>query len=271
MIKRYVFLKTLRIVARKVGIKNAAGLKRKDLLSRLDIAFEKYSSPKGGHTKFSSIKQQKTKKINSVQHTKKKKSQPQFLSKSKKYPQKKPPMQQAQINSEHKEPQVEEKIYSPSICFLPGIGSMQTVWNAGQGNCFFLSVAQGLDDAGLGAVTQENLRERLSDWFTIPGNAHWFEVNIGATPAEIIPNLPDVGAYVPSCGWVTYLQGEDWSFWGEQIRTQGTWVEALELRPVNDVLLEMGINAQVNIYDAETHTFHGNDTNVPGLQTIVLA
>ena len=87
------------------------------------------------------------------------------------------------------------------------------------------------------------------------------EVNIGGLPSDFVGQLQDTGLYTPAEGWDLYLAGKDWGWWGEHIRKRGTWVGALEVPIINQMLDNAGLNVVVNIFDWRSRLIYGNEHN----------
>ena len=87
------------------------------------------------------------------------------------------------------------------------------------------------------------------------------EVNIGGLPSDFVGQLQDTGLYTPAEGWDLYLSGKDWGWWGEHIRKRGTWVGALEVPIINQMLDNAGLNVVVNIFDWRSRLIYGNEHN----------
>ena len=105
---------------------------------------------------------------------------------------------------------------------------------------------------GLGCISDitfnyHELRQNLSLWFQDEANVEETFLNIGATPSDIIPNIPDVGGIRPKEGWKEYLKGKDWKFWGKHIAVPGRWLGAIELPAANGLLGKMGFNVRITV------------------------
>ena len=85
--------------------------------------------------------------------------------------------------------------------------------------------------------------------------------NIAGSPSDIIPHLPDSGLSVPAVGWKKYLENKSWDWWGNVIRSPGTWVGALELPAVNYILTNLGINVAINIFDSSMDVIRCDQAN----------
>ena len=94
------------------------------------------------------------------------------------------------------------------------------------------------------------------------------EAHIGGPPSNFIGQLPDTGLFRPAEGWESYLAGRDWGWWGEHLRKKGTWVGALEVPIINQMLDNIGLDIVVNIYDGRSGNIFGNEHN--GTKTVIM-
>ena len=138
---------------------------------------------------------------------------------------------------------------------------MYTRYNPGKGNCFFYGLQQGLEKFGVSFLNEEDIRENLANWFQVETNQLQMEAHIGETPSTIIGQLQDTGLYTPAQGWESYLAGKDWGWWGEHVRKQGSWVGALEVPIINQMLDNLGLNVVVNIFSWRYGRIFGNEHN----------
>ena len=145
----------------------------------------------------------------------------------------------------------------------------KTRYNEGKGDCFFLSTIQGLERENYkNIITHAELRHALANWYQDEDNISLTQQNIAGNPSDIIPHLPDSGLNVPAVGWEKYLENKSWGWWGNVIRSSGTWVGALELPAVNEILTNLGINVAVNILDSANDVIHGDQANAG--KTVIL-
>ena len=162
-----------------------------------------------------------------------------------------------------------KKKYKPNRIELPGYGKLKTRYNEGKGDCFFFSTIQGLERENYkNIITHAELRDALATWYQDDDNVSLTQQNIAGNPSDIIPHLPDSGLNVPAVGWEKYLENKSWSWWGNVIRSSGTWVGALELPAVNEILTNLGINVAVNIFDSANDVIHGDQANAG--KTVIL-
>ena len=94
------------------------------------------------------------------------------------------------------------------------------------------------------------------------------EAHIGGPPSNFIGQLPDTGLYRPAEGWESYLAGRNWGWWGEHLRKKGTWVGALEVPIINQMLDNIGLDIVVNLYDGRSGKIFGNEHN--GTKTVIM-
>ena len=128
-----------------------------------------------------------------------------------------------------------------------------TSYNSGKGDCFYIAVQQGLRLLRMVEFDKDEMRKDLSLWFQDDGNSAAITALHSAHPYDIIPHLHYVGGVEPRVGWRTYLRGRNWKFWGRRIAKKGTWVGAIELEAMNDLLLNAGYDVRVNIYVTTLH------------------
>ena len=81
---------------------------------------------------------------------------------------------------------------------IPGFGKKWRQFTKGGGDCF---LHRGLDYISEVPINYQEMRQNLSLWFQDEANAEKTLLNIGATPSEIIPNLPVIGSIDPEEGW----------------------------------------------------------------------
>ena len=117
---------------------------------------------------------------------------------------------------------------------------------------------------------KDEMRHNLYLWFQDDNNAAAITTLHGAYPFDIIPYLHCVGATEPREGWKNHLRGRDWKFWGKRIARKGSWVGAIELEAMNDLLLNAGYDVRVNIYHSRLKKLFGEDHNIPGQLVIIL-
>ena len=154
-----------------------------------------------------------------------------------------------------------KKPYIPREVNIPNYPPMYTRYNPGKGNCFFYGLQQGLEKLGVSFLNEEDIRENLANWFQVETNQLQMEAHIGGPPSTIIGQLQDTGLYTPAEGWESYLAGKDWGWWGEHIRKRGTWVGALEVPIINQMLDNVGLNVVLNIFDWRSRLIYGNENN----------
>ena len=155
-----------------------------------------------------------------------------------------------------------KKKYKPNSIKLPGYGYLKTRYNKGEGDCFFHSTIQGLERENYAnLVTHTELRQALANWYQDKDNITFTQQNISGNPSDIVPHLEDSGLNVPAVGWEKYLENKSWSWWGNIIRSPGTWVGALELPAINLILANLGIKVAINIYDSHLGIIHGGEVN----------
>ena len=87
------------------------------------------------------------------------------------------------------------------------------------------------------------------------------EAHIGGPPSSFVGQLRDTGLYTPAVGWASYLAGKDWGWWGEHVRKRGTWVGALEVPIINQMMDNAGLDVAVNIFAARYGRILGNENN----------
>ena len=105
-----------------------------------------------------------------------------------------------------------KKSYKTKEITIPGRGVFKTTYNIGEGDCFFHSVRQVLEKLGLPNYSTQQLRIALSDWFMDPRNQTFKSLDGSRYPEDIIPNLTQVGIYVPQGGWASFLRNKNWDF-----------------------------------------------------------
>ena len=158
----------------------------------------------------------------------------------------------------------EEKIdtpYVPKLVNVPNYPPMYTKYNPGEGNCFFYALQQGLEKLGVTFLNEGDIRENLAAWFQVEINQIQMEAHIGGPPSSFVGQLRDTGLYTPAVGWESYLEGKDWGWWGEHVRKRGTWVGALEVPIINQMMDNAGLDVVVNIFAARYGRILGNENN----------
>ena len=151
--------------------------------------------------------------------------------------------------------------YVPKQVNVPNYPPMYTKYNPGEGNCFFYALQQGLEKLGITFLNEEDIRENLAAWFQVETNQMQMEAHIGGPPSSFIGQLRDTGLYTPAVGWESYLEGKDWGWWGEHVRKRGTWVGALEVPIINQMMDNAGLDVVVNIFAARYGRILGNENN----------
>ena len=168
------------------------------------------------------------------------------------------------------EDDIKSHYYKEKKVNIEGFGKKTTAYNSGKGDCFFNAVEQGLLLLRMVEFDKDEMRKNLSLWFQDDGNAAAITALHSAHPYDIIPHLHYVGGAEPRVGWRTYLRGRDWKFWGRRIARKGTWVGAIELEAMNDLLLNAGYDVRVNIYDSRSKKLFGEDHNITGQLVIII-
>ena len=168
------------------------------------------------------------------------------------------------------EEEIKSHSYKEVKVNIEGFGEKTTTYNCGKGDCFFIAIQQGLRLLRMVEFNKDEMRKNLSLWFQDDGNAAAITSLHSAQPYDIIPHLHVVGGVAPRGGWRRYLRGRDWKFWGRRIARKGTWVGAIELEAMNDLLLNAGYDVRVNIYDSRSRRLFGEDCNIPGQLVIIL-
>ena len=168
------------------------------------------------------------------------------------------------------EDEIKSHYYTETNVHVPGFGFKKTIYNSGGGDCFFIAIQQGLRLLNMVPFNHVEIRRNLSLWFQDDKNAAAIAKLLGATPYDLIPWLPVVGGMVPQEGWSEYLRGRNWNFWGQRIAISGTWVGAIELEAMNELLLNGGYDVRVNIYDSASRRLFGGYRNVSGQLVIIL-
>ena len=158
--------------------------------------------------------------------------------------------------------------YVPKLVVIPNYPPMYTKYNPGEGNCFFYALQQGLEKLGITFLNEEDIRENLAAWFQVETNQMQMEAHIGGPPSSFIGQLQDTGLYTPAVGWESYLAGKSWGWWGEHVRQRGTWVGALEVPIINQMMDNAGLDVVVNIYDERYGRIWGNENN--GTKLIIM-
>ena len=87
------------------------------------------------------------------------------------------------------------------------------------------------------------------------------EAHIGGPPSSFVGQLRDTGLYTPAVGWASYLAGKDWGWRGEHVRKRGTWVGALEVPIINQMMDNAGLDIVINIFAARYGKILGNESN----------
>ena len=264
-------LSCLRFYAKRLGISRARHMQKQTLRTalrnstynsqgssekQLIIPLKNFGAKlKKKEAFFSKLKPKKKVLVKSI--TKQKSKKKKTVIKKKKYPSKK------------NKPGKKNKIYKPNHIELLGYGKFKTRYNEGKGDCFFLSTIQGLERENYkNIITHAELRHALANWYQDEDNISLTQQNIAGNPSDIIPHLPDSGLNVPAVGWEKYLENKSWGWWGNVIRSSGTWVGALELPAVNEILTNLGINVAVNILDSANDVIHGDQANAG--KTVIL-
>ena len=174
------------------------------------------------------------------------------------------PMQKGAAKHKKKTKSMKKKkksVYVPRLVEIPGHPPMFTRYNRGEGNCFFHALQQGLEKLGVTFLNEGDIRENLAAWFQVETNQVQMEAHIGGPPSSFIGQLQDTGLYTPAVGWESYLAGKNWGWWGEHVRRRGTWVGALEVPIINQMMDNAGLNVVVNIFDQRYGRLFGNENN----------
>ena len=166
------------------------------------------------------------------------------------------PQEKSQTSEEKKDIE-----YVPKLVNVPNYPPMYTKYNPGEGNCFFYALQQGLEKLGITFLNEEDIRENLAAWFQVETNQMQMEAHIGGPPSSFVGQLQDTGLYTPAVGWASYLEGKDWGWWGEHVRKRGTWVGALEVPIINQMMDNAGLDVVVNIFAARYGRILGNENN----------
>ena len=166
------------------------------------------------------------------------------------------PQSNSQTSEEKKDSQ-----YVPKLVNVPNYPPMYTRYNPGEGNCFFYALQQGLEKLGVTFLNEADIRENLGQWFQEETNQVQMEAHIGGPPSSLIPQLQDTGLYTPAEGWNSYLADKDWGWWGDYVREQGSWVGALEVPIINQMLDNLGLNVVVNFFSWRYGRIFGNEHN----------
>ena len=168
------------------------------------------------------------------------------------------------------ENEIKADYYQETKVHIEGFGEKTTRFNMGGGDCFFFAIQQGLRWLHMAPFNKDEIRHNLSQWFQDDKNAAAITSLHGAEPSDIIPYLEFVGGVKPKEGWTKYLRGRDWKFWGKRIAKKGTWVGAIELEAMNELLLNAGYDVRVNIYSSTYKKLFGKSQNIPGQTVIIL-
>ena len=168
------------------------------------------------------------------------------------------------------EDEIKSHYYEKVKVHIEGFGNKTTMYNSGGGDCFFIAIQQGLRSLKMVQFDKDEMRKNLSLWFQDDKNAGAIASLHTAQPYDIIPHLDYVGGIEPRQGWRNYLRGRDWKFWGKRIARKGTWVGAIELEAMNELLLNAGYDVRVNIYHSRLKKLFGEDRNIPGQVVIIL-
>ena len=74
--------------------------------------------------------------------------------------------------------------YVPKLVVIPNYPPMYTMYNPGEGNCFFYALQQGLEKLGITFLNEEDIRENLAAWFQVETNQMQMEAHIGGPPSS---------------------------------------------------------------------------------------
>ena len=132
------------------------------------------------------------------------------------------------------------------------------IYNVGGGDCFFISICQGLNFFGI-TMDHVELRTKVGRWLQNPSHALLMEMHLELQPSDLYNHLKEFPP--PPTGWANYLHGMTWEDWGAHIEVLGGWVGPLEITPTNHVLADMGTDLRVNIYDPRNGQIFGDEEN----------
>ena len=132
------------------------------------------------------------------------------------------------------------------------------IYNVGGGDCFFISICQGLKFFGI-TMDHAELRTKVGRWLQNPDHALLIEMQLELQPADLYEHLR--GYPPPPTGWANFLTGMTWEDWGAHIEVLGEWVGPMEITPTNHVLNDMGTDIRVNIYDPRSRQIFGDEEN----------
>ena len=141
---------------------------------------------------------------------------------------------------------------------LPDGCIYERIYNVGGGDCFFISICQGLNFFGI-TMDHVQLRTNVAKWLQNPDHALLMELQLELLPADLYDHLKEYPP--PPTGWENLLNGMTWQDWGAHIEVLGEWVGPMEITSTNHVLDAMGTDIRVNIYDPNSEQIFGDEEN----------
>ena len=124
-------------------------------------------------------------------------------------------------------------LYITGTVTLPDGCVYDRIYNVGGGDCFFISICQGLKFFGI-TMDHVELRTKVGRWLQNPDHALLVELQLELQPADLYYHLREYPA--PPTGWVNFLTGLTWEDWGAHIEILGEWVGPMKITPTNHVL-----------------------------------
>ena len=152
----------------------------------------------------------------------------------------------------------QHSLYITGTLTLPDGCVYDRIYNVGGGDCFFISICQGLNFFGI-TMDHVELRTKVGRWLQNPSHALLMEMHLELQPSDLYNHLKEFPP--PPTGWANYLNGMTWEDWGAHIEVLGGWVGPLEITPTNHVLADMGTDLRVNIYDPRNGQIFGDEEN----------
>ena len=152
----------------------------------------------------------------------------------------------------------QHSLYITGTLMLPDGCVYDRIYNVGGGDCFFISICQGLNFFGI-TMDHVELRTKVGRWLQNPSHALLMEMHLELQPSDLYNHLKEFPP--PPTGWANYLHGMTWEDWGAHIEVLGGWVGPLEITPTNHVLADMGTDLRVNIYDPRNGQIFGDEEN----------
>ena len=110
--------------------------------------------------------------------------------------------------------QKQHSLYITGRLTLPDGCVYDRIYNVGGGDCFFISVCQGLSFFGI-TMDHVELRTKVARWLQNPSHALLMEMHLELQPSDLYNHLKEFPP--PPTGWANYLNGMTWEDWGAHV------------------------------------------------------